>query len=425
MTKPTIGQSTWGQILNDHLDGLQAASDQKLAIIKKATAPTVALLGASITSETSQGAGSQDTVTSQVWFHAYGALSWAKYKLDSRIHLVKNAGVAGQRSDNIAARVTDITGLNPKPDWCIVADWATNDVLTDTNTSAQIIANGNTIVNALLAAGVRPVLCTILPTTGFNTTARKTTVSLVNEWVRSQASTSGVVVFDPVPVFVNPADGFPATNMSRDGTHMTDLGGQTVGMALAEAMRPHISGSPNLASSNVDTQNISLNPMMLGTAGTFSAGVTGSMADSWNAAWSGAAGVAAVSKVARTDGIAGEWQQITLSSLGELWTRQITLTSGWSVGETVQLEAEIQTDSNWSSVTKLMAYVSFVGSTNVAFDLYVTDATPPSLVSPGTGVLRTPRLVIPAGATNVIPVIIFKGAAGTIRIGRCRLKRVT
>lgn len=409
---PAQTPPNWGQQL------LNAVNDMARPGLK------VALLGASITQETSTGAGVYDTPVASAWFHAFGAFSWANVRLGHRLTLVKNAGVAGQRSDHIAARLTDVTGLAVVPDWCIVADWFTNDVLTDTNTAAQIKAQGELIVSGLLAAGLKVVLCTGNPTAGFTTSGRKATVSQVNAWVRAQATRPGVVVCDAAPLMAQPADGLPRTNMLRDGTHHSGLGGYTAGKALAAALAPFVGGAVDLPTSNVDSLSLNSNPMMLGTAGTKPGSITGNVADAWDATWSGAAGTAVASKVARADGV-GEWQQLQITAAGTIWLNIGALTTGWAVGDRLCFEADFELDAGSTGLKMLNAFAFLSTGAFPALDLYQTESPPPTLPAEAlTGVLRTPEFTMPAGPTWVYGAVGIQATTATLRVGRARLKKV-
>lgn len=94
---------------------------------------------------------------------------------------IRNAGVSGNTTAQMAARVTaDVVAYNPKV--CLVLG-GTNDAAAGTG-SAVTIANLISIFDALVGAGIRPVACTVPPRTGISAPEERETISGTNTWLR-------------------------------------------------------------------------------------------------------------------------------------------------------------------------------------------------------------------------------------------------
>src|SRR5690349_15031021 len=125
---------------------------------------------------------------------------------DQKMIFAVNAARSGETSTQQLARLTEITGYTPKPDFCFVMV-GTND--TDRPT---VKANIRAICSGLLAAGIVPVLCTTLP--------RNLDIARSNElvgWIRQFAIISGFPVLDFYSLVVNPSNGQWNASYSSDG----------------------------------------------------------------------------------------------------------------------------------------------------------------------------------------------------------------
>jgi lysophospholipase L1-like esterase len=163
-----------------------------------------------------------------------GWFNWANSFLGQRFDLVRNAGVGGNMSAQMLARLqSDVLAYDS--DWVFVGG-PVNDMAGDV-ASATTIANMTAILDALALAGRRVLLLTAAPNTNYNSAPRKQAVSDVNRWIRSLPYTRrGVVVADAHRVLINPATGWPATGMAIDGVHFSDAGALRVGKVAADAL---------------------------------------------------------------------------------------------------------------------------------------------------------------------------------------------
>lgn len=408
---------------------LNASIDEAIASINVPTglANSLVALGDSITAQSSSGAGTSDTASSGNYrWHATGYLGWAQTLLRHRFALLKNAGVSGQRSDQILARVqTDVVELNPA--WCIVLA-GTNDILQSIS-HATLIANLGAIYDALRAAGIRVVACTIPPVNSATTTAQREALYGANDFIRDYARTHpDVVVVDWHAAVADPATGAWITNASGDGVHPSAFGAFRMGQVMANALAPLVPPSLSLLGSNIDPFNKITNGRMQGAVSSgHASGITGDLATGWAVGWEGAAGTAVMSKVARTDDTAGVWQQIQLTSAGTFRIfQQANPLSAWGFapGDAFYAEIEFQADADWSGVTRFGLDVEyFNGGSGIASTLFAPQDTWTG-VNPRAGVLRTPVAVIPDTAARLQYFLRFFGSAGTVRFDRARLVKV-
>jgi hypothetical protein len=231
---------------------------------------------------------------------------------------------------------------------------------------------------------------------------------------------------DAWQLLVDPANGGLRTGVASDGIHMNGLGAQRVGQAIANVVNSLTPPVDVLGwGEDTDLQAVMVNPNLTGTTGTLNNGITGSVATSWKVgSITGAAVTATASKVARTDFMPGEWQQISITT-GEGAQLQQDLIFANMVAGTTYLDAmcEFQTDADWANITQFYMSISFLdagfagvgGSTDlqwVAGDTYDTVNT-----RPASGVFRVPRVLVPAAATKATITIQLKGQ-GTFRVGR-------
>jgi hypothetical protein len=224
----------------------------------------------------------------------------------------------------------------------------------------------------------------------------------------------------------------PLTNaLVSDGTHPSAYGAALMARTVAPILATLFPTRPNFPGPG-DPKNLAPNPFMTGTAGSLGTGVTGTVATGWYVADGGGSPTlsAVGSKVARTDGIPGEWQQVAITSGAMRFLTGVDITTGFAVGDTVHACVEFQTDPSMdtSGCTKLEAYIVSTGSANTAGCFTNTGTTydgteVPLTTFPRSGVLRTPPMVVGSGTTGLeVWVRAWNlSAAGTLRIGRVAL----
>ena len=406
--------------------GAQAKASVAVA---KSIGGTVVILGDSITNQSSENAGvnDPDTGTKVYAYKNTGYFGWVQTLMGHRFHLLRNAGVSGERSDQIRARIAAQV-VPYAPEWCIVLA-GTNDVLQSI-AQATATANITGIYDDLLAAGIKVIACTIPPNNSATTTAQKQTLHGTNAAIRDYArSHRGVVVVDWHAAIADANTGSPVANATSDGTHPTAFGAYLLGRVMADALDRFIPPTLTLLGSNADPFNLLTNGRMNGTAGSLPAGMTGAAADSWSYGWETTVGTAVLSKVPRTDGIQGQWQQIALSAAGtfRMFQQQTTLSAwGLTAGTSkVRAEIEFEADADWNTLTRFGLDVEFFnGGDGIGSALQASNATWTG-INPRKGVLRTPIITVPATAARVQMFLRFFGAGGTLRVDRARFVKVS
>lgn len=358
-------------------------------------------------------------------YDSKGPVAWANIFLGHRLRIQYNLGVNGAEPDDIVTQATTLAGGPVLVDYCILGwDWS-NGITNSGENSTTTIGHLTTAINTLHDAGIKIILCSILPRTDANTSGEKQAIFETNNWMRLQGYRKGITFIDTASAIIDPTGTDPRTGYTVDGVHPNTLGAMAIGRVIAEGLAPLVAGSRRILHTNGDTRLITANPMMTGTGGTKGSGVTGSIADSWTASYVGTAATVTASKISRGDG--SYWQQLALTSgsTGSLWLYAGSVGGTWSVGDQVIAECEFETDDDWNTVTHFYMGLGFTGAPGAAaFDVYQTESSPPTMLNPVEGVLQTPPINVPASTTLVVPAFIIKGTGGTVRISRFGVRKV-
>lgn len=434
INKPAVGSQNWGTALNAALNEMDVTIPTSTAAgalsgtYARKPANTAVILGTSIT-ELAYGAGTSSTlfgsVPSERANGARGYFTWAQSFLAQRVGLLKNAGVAGNTTAQMLARLqADVIDLAPA--WCVV-EVGPNDASGDVAV-ATTQANLTSIITTLQAAGIRVAVATPTTTTG-HTAAQKQAVFDVARWLRSYALTENrsVVLADFLSVWADPATGAPVTVLTDDGSHPSADGAQRLGKVLADALSPFIPAVRHVATSNADTGNLFTNGMLTGD-------VSG-LATSWaiSNGNGGSPNTRTPTKVARTDGLPGEWQQIAIGS-GNAGMPQLTaptVTTGFTVGLDYEALIEFESDAgvviNADTQRYMQANLIALGSSGElarAVWAWRISSEKNWTVWPRTGVMRTPPLTLPTGTTSLVFQAIVRGVdTGTFRFASAILRR--
>lgn len=427
-TQPSHGQpwDTWGAAVTAAAtavtDGrlsdpaLGAAFGSRVgAPAKTSGAPKLTAIGDSIT---------VPDVGANFW--ASGYLSWANASLRHRFDRVGPTpttfawATAGQRTDQSIAAGQHTAAAASAAD-VVVVHLGTNDVGFGTAV-ATIYANLRTIWTTLTAAGKTVVATTILPRSVDIADARVTgDLHALNHMIRTGVPTlPNVVLCDWAPLVMDPSTGGIAATYSADGLHPNSVGASVMGRVLGDRIEsarlfPGIQ-TPYLPSAEVDPVTISPNPFMLGN----NAGV----ANNVTAAAVGAPTSLVHSKVARTDGLPGEWQQFVVVAAdpnadGVSYTKNAT--TKFAPGDVVVGVCEFETDpTGWNArhfALTVSALFSFAGTSDLSTPSGELSGMTASLRRLPSGVFVTPPLTVPADQQYVQLVADFKGS-GTARLGR-------
>lgn len=147
---------------------------------------------------------------------------------------VRNAGIGGQRTDQMLARVTsDVIAY--RPDITIV-NGGGNDI-TQGRTAQQVIDSLSGIFDALQAAGSLIIATTVLPSTFMDQASEQSAIAAVNDWVRSNYdSWSGAYLADFNEVMSAGSEWIPVDGATSDGVHPNSVGGSLMAGALTPVL---------------------------------------------------------------------------------------------------------------------------------------------------------------------------------------------
>jgi hypothetical protein len=321
-------------------------------------------------------------------------------------------------------------------------------------TLAQYLAAVQGLISARLAAGVSLVVwTTIVPRTAESASSMKNKAAAafaMRKWAATQAGR--VAVFDAAALVTNTADGSWATGCSNDGVHpnykgsllmcaglstyltgFTSANTKTIPAAFGDVWDATLNRAGNILNASVAGLGT-----QVGSGGTIGAGGAGVCTTGYTLSRTvGATATGTGSKVARTDGIVGEWMQISMA--GAVTNERIRLITTASlgaaalvVGETYQVEAEIRVVSS-VSMNVLEATISPNGvsaRTATAFSSSGAGGGPfPDYTTPQVMWLRTPpSYTVVTGTTSFtvdIQVGTASGGTAVVQVGRIRFYRVS
>lgn len=352
---------------------------------------------------------------------------WAQMWFGYRGKLVRNAGVGGDKAYQCVARMeADVFAHRDEFDWLHI-DIGHNDVTGGVDntprTTAEITGHLHTIISRALSLGKRVSIATITPSVNYETAAKRRVLFEVNDWIRAYPQVNpGVVVCDFFAAVSSLTDATPAANMTSDGVHDGYFGAAVKGRVMGQTLAPYLAGQPLLLGSNNDPRNMLTNGMMTGS--------TGGLATGWSvSALDGGSVTYTTSKVARTDGVRGEWQQV-VSTAGkpQLYAQNTNVGTDWNVGDTVYARVEFDLDTTTArDISSLLAKLNFHNGTGSSLSITKGGADPANQsglgIFPTRGVLETPRMVVPASTTR-LQLLLQMPELGTYRFARAAIYKV-
>jgi lysophospholipase L1-like esterase len=373
---------------------------------------SIALLGDSI------------TLANDAEWRNVAYFGWANALAGTPFQVSVFSGVGGNTTGQMLARVAnDIVAQSPS--WCCVMG-GTNDISGGVVTLPTMQSNLSGICDALHAAGIRIILCTITPSTSYNTADEKQLWHDINGWIRTYAAahSSYITLADVGELYADPGnDGQPLAGYTHDGVHPNALGAYTIGVGMAAALSGVVPTCWTFGRRPADTRLLTPNPWMTGTTGTKGANCTGVVATGWTAYR------AVASKVARTDGIAGEWQKIEVTAgQTSAWIDSGDILSGFSVGDTIVAQAEVETDDDWTSPTQfyLKCEARNAGGLLLYRGSLINIATTGASVPRATRlILRGQPFVVPATTTFLRHQMAITASPGSsFRVGRYEIRKL-
>jgi lysophospholipase L1-like esterase len=351
--------------------------------------PTLMALGDSITAN---GGGAIDPVTLQVepTYNPTSYTFWAHLLSGGRFLHAGDAATGGYTSAQI--RDTHLpTVLARKPAYCVT--------LIGQNSQTDLDAPVD-IWEALVAAGITPILCT-LPATGTAAALWK-----FNQFVAQYAREHGLPLVDFHAATVDTTTGGYKAGYSGDGTHPTEAGAKAMGQALADVLarvipNPAVAGV--LADNNAATDLEVGNPLFLTDDGS-------GLATNWT-------GLAAFDGSFDTDPAVA----------GRVWTVAAPTTADSAVGASF----DVTPGNRYQIAAKLSADVEAVGGVWVLRFLSVAPTVNFYTLAEFTkdvpiGSAYAIEWVCPATITTVRFDILAKTAAGaSMSIGQFTVRDLT
>ncbi len=243
----------------------------------------------------------------------------------------------------ISTYLPTILAMNPSPGACIYIDAPLIDIVNGVGL-AQTKVNLQTVITALLAKNIWPILGTIGPAYAG---ANQAQIQQWNYYIRRLAATNGygIIDLDVVLADVNAAF-IPALNF--DGVHPNTYGHQLIAQqALADGLADMFPENGTVQTSRWvgDLTNLLNNGAI--NIGLFTTNVSG-LGTGWTLQQGSASTCTIVAPTAQ-DQLSGNWQQIACAAgVGETWF-SLTLSTGWSPGDILAISARIQTSNIWGS----------------------------------------------------------------------------
>ncbi|MHC6592443.1 GDSL-type esterase/lipase family protein [Arthrobacter sp. C152] len=338
-----------------------------------------------------------DSITQSAWQNST-QLRGSSYPLyaqmlsGGRVLTVRNAGISGERSDQILARFdTDITPYKPN---AVVILAGRNDIAQGITLSVYQ-ANVIAMVAKTRAIGATPILGLIPPV---NTGTDKPTTIKWNTWLRYYAAANGIITLDFYTLMVDPAAGGYLSTYNTDGTHPSVSGYIAMGQLVADKLGPLLPNwTPPLAVDNGDTgQLYPSNPILL----------TDSNADGVPDGWFAYGGSTGYAHALVTDAnVRGKMMQITQSANASLRALQRSFT-GFNVGDKVAVCGVMTTDGGVRTQVK----ATFTGNGGTA--------SPADITAPITRGFFYQEYTVPTGTTNIMIDLIANAGTGVVSWGQ-------
>lgn len=410
-------------------------------------------------------AASFDTATANtIRLRNFGHLSWLLFLTRQRVSFggaaymaavpgMTAGGLAGTDTiqPNAAQAAAAYTALLASDVGWVDLTIGTNDVVATSTAYAKFVTDYGLLVDRAIAAGKRLMLTPILPRTAGMDAAKRRLAGRFNDYIWSRHNPKrGVYVTDPTPAWADYSSTGPRANFTYDGLHPSAQGAYWIAKVKADVINQALpaidrlfDNSDNVWNADNPTGNLLANGMMAGTGGALANSATGSVPTSWTGtrASGGQAMTVAFSKVAHTSLTGLEWAAMTLGGtstadgLSTAILRQDYSLSGTPIaaGDIVEafVDVEISGQSNVQAVTMLSRLI-MSGNYTVEDGLGGNSAS--LLIPEGitlSGVLRTPRLVAPAGTITGARFDLTavggpntNAVAGLVKFGRAFVKRV-
>lgn len=312
---------------------------------------------------------------------------YAAWLSGGKIEPIRFASHSGYTSTQLAA-VIQSEIIDPGGIDTVVIECGSNDAGGNTALTT-FAANVTSMVTAVKAAGLYPILVTVPPRNG-----KSLYVATYNAWLSRYASSADVMLVDLNATVVDPATGDWLSAMSAgEGIHPNVAGNKVFGQTLANAATPLIPSTPYNVQPFPGAPNLLSNSQFL----------TGTTTPTGYGAASGT-GVTA-SLVTDTRGF--KWRRIVLASAGSRVTYggfEVDAGAGtFAVGDRMRFSARLRLPADLATVGStgdglcMRATCYTAGFASSPLDVYLTGPALGwrALTKQGEGVLTT-EFVIPA-----------------------------
>uniref|UniRef100_A0AAU6W3I1 GDSL-like lipase/acylhydrolase n=1 Tax=Pseudomonas phage Cygsa01 TaxID=3138529 RepID=A0AAU6W3I1_9VIRU len=399
---------------NGALGYVPSAEVQSVALATLPTNDRIAIFGDSRTFQCSTAAGGCEN---------YGYLFWSLFfaRQRCRYDLSDNYGIGGDTTAMMLARIAPVLASQAS---VVIVLGSTNDRGAAALTAQQSINNLTSIRDQLRAAGKVVIFVAEVPRGDTTFTANRLSGTQlayhaqVRQWILNQAAQPGVYVADPWPYMCDPASatGDCKVGYLHDGLHPNTTGAFYLATPIASILNflypaPNVLPSSNFDQISVDNPLgcVNVNPMMTGTAGTPATGGSGQLADGYTGTQaSGANGITRTySKVTKNG---QEWQQCVLAGTASGTAaavdiaRQISLHAKVIPGKYLEAVADIEWDAGLTNIQSIQLGIAITDPVNGTVTIWDGDRYTAASVIPNvaaSGVLRVPRMLVPAGVTDV------------------------
>lgn len=322
---------------------------------------------------------------------------------------VPGAPISGGASGWVDVQIPAVVANPVRPNACLIAIGRNSVNPFNFATFTAAITSG---CNALIQAGIVPILLTCMPTgvAGSPTAPESANMQRLNRWFASFAAARGIPIFDQYAVLADPSGGIKASfKNSADSTHLNRDGYEAVTASLIAQGLPALfpAAPPLLPRDAADGTNLCTNGVILSaTTGYATYGTTGEYS------------------VALVDPDGSE----SVALPAGVKKYQLTINAGASGDKMVTKSLGAVTAGNVIEVVGYIKWAGFKANSTSIFQIAVSFNTTPSatIVLPmnswatadGDGLFYW-RGVVPAGASTPTLQIIGKNAfasAATIQV---------
>jgi len=326
------------------------------------------------------------------WFNQAGVES------RSVIQWAGNAGLQSNSTASMVARLPALLAGGAVDRLFIVGGSA--DLAANLPVSA-IAANLNQLVNLAKAANVMPILCTIPPMpSGFPSAVP------LNLTIRNIAKQQGVPLVDFYQVLADPSTGLFKSGYSADGSNPGPVASRLMAARAIDAtFNLYDREYPYLPASESDGVNLITDPLFLASPSPWTASTV--------------SGVAMAAATGTDGSIAGSTMVLTktdMASVNKLSGANVS--TGFNPGDRLAFVGRIKTANCEAGAMQFDVALQFGPSTSAAYPIYHWAVD----IADGQWYVE---VTVPAGATNMTPVVTLNAGTGSVTLGQIGVINLT